>query len=294
MNPDRLYSGRRMLVWSGVAPRKRPRIVPPSADVSVPATLLVLVAFACFVWPFLLPVPPPVGGSALESGLPLSSPGHPLGTDLNGNDVLSRLLHGGRASLLIAVAVNTFGLVIGALLGSLSAYVGGAVDAFVMRILDVLIAFPSLVLVLAVAQALGPGQINTIWALSLFSIPAFARLARASTLRLREQPFILAAALSGAGTWRVLTRHVAPNILPQLASFALLGMATVIVVEGALSFLGLGVPAPAPSWGNMIAHGQNALSVQPALVLLPSACLLVTVLAFNLLGEALRMRWSRP
>lgn len=294
MIPDRLEVQPPGTARAGTVAGARRRSAPFGADVAVPAATLALVASACLLGPLVPALPEPVGGSALDSGLPLFAPAHPLGTDLNGNDVLSRLLHGGRTSLQIAAAVNAVGLVLGGLLGSFSAYVGGSVDAVVMRTLDVLIAFPSLVLVVAVAHALGPSQVHTIWALALFSVPAFARIARASTLRLRAQPFMLAAALAGAGTWRILAGHVAPNVFPQLASFALLGMGAVIVVEGALSFLGLGVPAPAPSWGSMIAHGYHALSTQPALVLLPSALLLVTVLAFNLLGEALRVRLSRP
>jgi peptide/nickel transport system permease protein len=159
-----------------------------------------------------------------------------------------------------------------------------------MRVLDVLIAFPSLVLALAIAQSLGPSKLHTIYALCFFSVPAFARLSRAQTLRLRERPFMLAARLAGTRAPRILLRHVAPNILPALVTFALLGMGVTIILEGALSFLGLGIRPPEPSWGNMIFEGQAVLSAEPKLVLLPSAFLFVTVLAFNLLGDALRAR----
>jgi peptide/nickel transport system permease protein len=260
--------------------------------VGVPAALLVLVVGACFLVPLILPVPAPVGGSILESNLPSFSPGHLLGTDPNGNDILSRLLYGGRTSLIVAVSVNLLGLLAGGTLGALSGYLGGVVDTVIMRVLDVLIAFPSLVLTLAVAQSLGPSLTNTILALAFFSVPAFARIARAATLRLREQPFMAAAELCGTRRWRVLVRHIAPNITPQLTTFGMLGMGVVIVIEGALSFLGLGIPAPAPSWGNMISQGQQSLSATPMLVVWPCLILFVTVLAFNLLGEALRARWS--
>lgn len=259
----------------------------------VPAAMLTIVGVACFVVPVVFPVQPATGGSPLDAGLSLLSPGHPLGTDMNGNDILSRLLHGGRASLQIALAVNILGLLIGGVLGALGAWLGGVIDSVIMRVVDVLIAFPSLVLVLAVAYALGPSVTNTVLALAVFSVPAFARIARAATLRLREQPFMLAARLSGSGAWTIVARHIAPNVLPQLMSFAFLGMGIVIVVEGALSFLGLGIPAPAPSWGNMIAQGQHMLAMRPSLLLLPSFLLFVTVLSFNLLGEALRERWHR-
>lgn len=269
-------------------PRPRQRRL----DAAVPAALLLIIAIACFVWPLVATLPEPTGGNVIEANRPLFSPGHLLGTDLNGNDILSRLLHGGRSSLGIAFSVNLLGLALGGLLGALAAHAGGSLDSLIMRVMDVLIAFPSLVLVLAVAQALGPSYANTVWALMVFSVPAFARIARASALRVREQPFMLAARMCGTPGWRVLVRHIAPNILPQLATFALLGMGMVIIVEGALSYLGLGVPLPQPSWGNMIAQGQEALAWQPALVLLPSTCLFITVLALNLLGEALRSAWS--
>ncbi|MGY1634960.1 ABC transporter permease [Geodermatophilus sp. SYSU D01186] len=258
----------------------------------IPAGLIAFVLIACFLGPTLLSLPSPVGGNVLESNQPALSPGHILGTDPNGNDILSRLLNGGQSSLWIAVAVNLLGLVVGGTLGALSGYVGGWVDTIIMRVLDVLIAFPSLVLTLAVAQALGPSMTNTIFALAFFSVPAFARLARSAVLRLREMPFMAAAQLAGTSPWRMLFKHLAPNIAPQLITFGMLGMGIVIIIEGALSFLGLGIPDPAPSWGNMVSTGQLSLSATPMLVVWPSVALLVTVLAFNLLGENLRARWS--
>jgi len=271
---------------------RRPRSIARNLEIVVPAAVLVVIAAACFLGPLVLPVPPPTGGSVLDSYLDAGSPGHLLGTDPNGNDILSRILHGGRASLVVAVAVNVLGLLVGGTLGALSGYVGGAADTVIMRVLDVLIAFPSLVLTLAVAQSLGPSQTNTVLALAFFSVPAFARISRAATLRLRELPFMAAAQLAGTPGWRILLRHIAPNITPQLITFGMLGMGIVMVIEGALSFLGLGIPPPAPSWGNMIAQGQQSLSATPMLVVWPCAALFVTVLAFNLLGETLRARWS--
>ena len=261
-------------------------------EVALPAGMIALVVLACVVGPLVLPIPAPTGGSVLESYLPAFSRGHLLGTDPNGNDILSRILYGGRSSLTVAVAVNLLGLAVGGMLGALSGYLGGVVDTVIMRVLDVLIAFPSLVLTLAVAQSLGPSQTNTVLALAFFSVPAYARIARSATLRLRELPFMAAAQLCGTPWWRVLLRHVAPNIAPQLITFGMLGMGIVIVIEGALSFLGLGIPPPAPSWGNMIAQGQQSLSATPMLVVWPCLVLFVTVLAFNLLGETLRARWS--
>jgi peptide/nickel transport system permease protein len=275
-----------------------PTVAEPSArrgwtrnlDIAIPAALIALLLFLCFVWPLFGTVPPPTGGNILDANIPSFSAGHPLGTDQVGNDLWSRLLYGGRNSLEIAFAVNIIGLVLGGLLGAFAAFWGSFTDTVIMRVLDVFIAFPSLVLALAIAQSLGPSKLHTIYALSFFSVPAFARLARAQTLRLRERPFMLAARLAGTRAPRILLRHVTPNILPALVTFGLLGIGVTIILEGALSFLGLGIPPPQPSWGNMIFEGQAVLSAEPKLVLLPSAFLFVTVLAFNLLGDALRAR----
>jgi len=258
----------------------------------IPAAMLAVVFGACYLLPLVYPLPEPIGGNIIDSDLPPLSPGHLLGTDTVGNDVFSRILHGGRTSLFIALAVNVIGLVLGGLLGAFSAYWGGVTDTVIMRVLDVLIAFPSLVLAMAIAQSLGPSVGNTILALSFFSVPAFARTARAATLRLRELTFMTAARLCGTRTSRVLLRHVAPNILPQLITFGLLSMGIIIVVEGALSFLQLGIPPPSPSWGNMIYQGQQNITTAPLLVLIPSTVLFVSTLAFNLLGDALRARWN--
>lgn len=261
-------------------------------EIWIPAGILILIMAACFLWPLVYPVPPPTGGSILDAGLPPFSPGHILGTDPVGNDILSRLLHGGQVSFEVAFAVNAIGLVVGGLLGIFAGYRGGATDAVVSRVLDVLIAFPALVLALVIAEALGPSELHTIWALSFFAIPAFGRLARSATLRLREQTFMLAARLSGTGTWRMVLRHVVPNIAPQLTTFALLGAGIVIILEGALSYLGLGIPPPGASWGNMIALGAQTLTASPELVLIPSLCLFVTVICLNLLSDGLRARWG--
>jgi peptide/nickel transport system permease protein len=258
----------------------------------LPAGVLILIIAACFLLPLTGSVPAPVGGSVLNSSLPIGSPGHLLGTDADGNDILSRLLYGGRVSLEVGAATQLIGLVAGGLIGMIAGFSRGLLAAVLMRALDILIAFPSLVLALAIAEGLGPGELHVIWALSFYSVPAFARLARAGTLKLRDQNFILAAALGGTPRWRVVLLHLAPNLLPQQLTFALLGAGVAIIQEGALSFLSLGVPPPGASWGNMIASGEQTMSVQPALVVLPCLALLITVASLNLLGDALRARWS--
>ena len=171
-------------------------------------------------------------------------------------------------------------------------YWRGAADATISRVLDVLIAFPALVLALAIAEGLGPSELHVIWALAIFSIPAIGRIARSNTLAIREQDFMLAARLSGSRGRHIILRHVIPNIMPQLMTFALLGFGIVIILEGALSFLGLGIPLPEPSWGSMIAQGQQVLSATPEQALIPSAFLFATVVSLNVLGDALRERWG--
>jgi peptide/nickel transport system permease protein len=260
----------------------------------LPAGFLVLMLGACFVWPNIYPVPNPVRGSVLQAGLPPLSPGHIFGTDPVGNDVLSRILYGGQISFEVGFAVTAIGLVVGSLLGIAAGYWGGAADTIISRVLDVLIAFPALVLALAIAEGLGPSEVHVIWALSVFSIPAFGRIARGATIALREQTFMLAARLSGTRGWRVILRHIVPNVTPQLMTFSLLGVGVAIILEGALSFLGFGIPLPEASWGSMIAQGQQTLSASPDLVLIPSAFLFATVVSLNLVGDALRERWASP
>jgi peptide/nickel transport system permease protein len=165
-------------------------------------------------------------------------------------------------------------------------------EAVVMRVLEVLLAFPALILAIVIATYLGPSEIHVIWAIAFFGIPAFARLARANTLKVRDSTFVLASQLLGTGNRRIILRHVAPHVVPQLMTFALLGVGIAIMVEAALSFLGLGVPPPGPSWGNMIAVGQANINSAPDLLLIPAAFLFATVLALNLLGDALRNRWG--
>jgi peptide/nickel transport system permease protein len=263
-----------------------------SLEIWIPAAVLAVIVLGCFVWPLVGDVPAPINGSILSANLPMWSSGHLFGTDPVGNDIFSRILYGGRVSIEVGLGANGIGLVLGGLIGIFAAYRSGWVESVIMRVLDVFIAFPSLVLALAIAEYLGPGELNVIWALSFFSVPAFARLARAQTLRLREQNFILAAKLSGTRAPRVIFAHIAPNVIPQLLTFSFLGISITIILEASLSFLGLGVRLPEPSWGDMISQGQEYLSSNPNLVLVPSAFLLVTVVSINVLGDGIRARWA--
>ncbi len=263
-----------------------------SLDVYIPGGFLLLLVLACFVWPVVYPVPQPVGGSILDASLGIGAPGHLLGTDTVGNDILARLLYGGRVSFEVAAATQVVGGVVGTMIGIVSTYLGGIAEAVVMRLLDVLLAIPAFILALTLLEGLGQGELNIIWALSIFFIPAFARLARAATLSLKEQTFVVAAHLTGTKRWRSIMRHIVPNVAPGLLTFALLNAGVAIIIEATLSFFGYGIPPPGPSWGNMIADGQQVMSTQPRLILVPSILLLVTVIALNTLGDGLRARWG--
>jgi peptide/nickel transport system permease protein len=275
---------------AGPAPQSRGWL--RTLEIAIPGAILIVLLFFCFIWPLVYNIPSSTNGSLLAVNKPLWSPGHILGTDSLGVDVMSKILYGGRVSFEVAAAVQAIGLVIGGLIGIIAGYAGGWLEAVLMRILDVFIAFPSLVLVLAIADSLGPSERNVIWALSAFSIPAFARVARSAVLRLRDQPFIVAARLSGTRTWRIMFQHLVPNMAPQLLTFSLLGVGLTIILEGALDFLGYGIPAPTATWGNMIATGSSYISVYPQFVIVPSIFLLATTICLNMVGDGLRARWG--
>ena len=258
----------------------------------IPAGILVLLLFVCFVWPYIYSIPPGDSGSILAASEPPFSPGHWLGTDPNGVDIFSMLVYGGQVSFEICLAVTAIGMVIGGILGMTAGYFGGWVDPVLSRIIDILIAFPALVLVLAVAEVLGPSETHLIWALSVLSVPGFARVFRGSTLVIRQAPFITAARLSGTSNRKIIFKHILPNVIPGIVTFALILVGIVVILEGAVDFLGLGIQIPQPSWGAMIAKGQNVLTAEPQYVLIPSIVLLIFVMSLNLLGDALRERWG--
>jgi peptide/nickel transport system permease protein len=258
----------------------------------VPVGILILLLFLCFVWPYVYTIPPGNSGSILESSLPPFSPGHWLGTDANGVDIFSMLVYGGQVSFEISLAVTAIGIIIGGIIGLAAGYFGSWTDSVLSRVIDVLIAFPALVLVLAVAEVLGPSELHLIWALSAFSIPAQARVFRGATMIARHAPYITAARLSGTGNWKIIFRHILPNVIPGVVTFSLLGLGIIVILEGAVDFLGRGIQVPQPSWGEMIAKGQNVLTAEPQYVLIPSIVLLIFVMSLNLLGDALRGRWG--
>ena len=236
----------------------------------------------------LLPLPSPTDMDMLERRAPPSA-AHWLGTDRLGRDMLARLIWGARISLTVGVLAPLIGLIFGGALGVLAGYFRGRLETLVVGGVDVLLAFPPLVLALAVTAYLGQTVAILTGIIGVLSIPPFTRVARAATLSLAQREFILAARAMGATELRIMLRELLPNVALPLLAFFLLAVAVTIVVEGALSFLGLGVPPPAPSWGSMIGEGRESLEVAPRIAFLPAAVMFLTVLAFNVVGDALRL-----
>jgi peptide/nickel transport system permease protein len=246
-----------------------------------------ILVFAVAIFADVLPLPSPTDMDMLARRGPFS-PAHWLGTDGLGRDELSRLIHGARISLIVGLCAPIIGLTIGGAFGILAGYFRGRFESIVVGSMDVLLAFPPLVLALAVTAYLGQSILNMTCILGVLSIPAFMRVARASTLTLARREFVIAAEALGASHARILLRELLPNVLLPSLAFFLLGVAVIIVVEGALSFLGLGVPPPISSWGSMIGEGRESLDVAPRLAFLPAIAMFLTVLSFNLVGDALR------
>jgi peptide/nickel transport system permease protein len=249
--------------------------------------LLVLIVSALFA-PLIAPHHPL--RQSLSEDLAGYSADHPLGTDKLGRDILSRILHGGRISLLVGVSTVTLSLAIGLIVGSLSGYCGGWIDQLVMRLVDILLAFPGILLAIAFTAVLGPGLDHVIIALCLIGWTSYARLVRGEILALREREFIQAARALGGEPWRIILHHLLPNLLPPLLIQSTFGLAAAIVAEGSLSFLGLGVEPPTPSWGSMLNDGRQFLLVAPHLTTYPGLAIMLTVLALNLVGDALQER----
>jgi peptide/nickel transport system permease protein len=267
-----------------VGPVRRTRRLGALFWMAVGWTMLVLAAAA---FADLLPLPSPTDMDMLERRAPFSAL-HWLGTDGLGRDELSRLIYGGRISLTVGLCAPVIGLVIGGALGMLAGYFRGRFETLVVGSMDVLLAFPPLILALAVTAYLGQSLLNLTCILGVLGIPAFMRVARASTLTLARREFVIAAQALGATHARILLRELLPNVFLPLLAFFLLGVAVTIVVEGALSFLGLGVPPPISSWGSMIGEGRESLEIAPRLAFIPAAAMFLTVLSFNLIGDTLR------
>lgn len=238
----------------------------------------------------LAPLIAPHDPTALDIANLLQGPSmsHPFGTDALGRDVLSRMLYGARISMWVGFVAVGLSVAIGLAAGLIAGYFGGLVDEIIMRIVDIMLCFPSFFLILAVIAFLEPSLINIMVIIGLTSWMGVARLVRAETLTLRERDFVSASRLTGAGAPRIILSHILPNALAPVLVAATLGIAGAILTESSLSFLGLGVQPPTPSWGNMLLEGKNVLEIAPWLSVFPGLAIFLTVLGYNLLGESLR------
>jgi peptide/nickel transport system permease protein len=249
--------------------------------------ILVLVLFAVALFaPWLAPYDPL--SINLQEVLMPPSPAHYLGTDTLGRDVLSRIIFGARISLLVGFVAVGIATLIGLFIGALAGYYGGWVDSALMRLVDLMLCFPTLFLILAVIALLGPSIWNIMAVIGFTSWMGVARLVRAEFLSLREREFVTAARALGAGDTRLILRHILPNALTPVMISATLGVAGAILTESALSFLGLGVMPPTPSWGNILTAGKDNIEIAWWLSVFPGLAILITVMSYNLLGEGIR------
>ena len=257
----------------------------------VGAAILVALVSVAALAPLVAPYHP--ARQNLENDLATSSREHLLGTDKLGRDLLSRILYGSRISLLVGISAVTISALIGLTVGALSGYFGGWVDQLLMRLVDILMAFPGILLAIAFTAVLGPGLDHVVIALSLIGWTGYARLVRGEILALREKEFIHAAQALGGSPTRIILLHMLPNLLPSLLIQGTFGMAAAIIAEGSLSFLGLGAEPPTPSWGSMLNEGRQFILVAPHLTAFPGLAIMVTVLGLNLLGDGLRDRLEK-
>ena len=213
---------------------------------------------------------------------------HPLGTDHYGRDILTRILYGGRTSLLISVIAIAISLIVGGLLGAVASYFGGFQENVIMRLLDILMAVPGLLLAVAISASLGVGKLNCAIAIGVSSIPSFARIIRASVLSIKGQEYIEAAKACGVRDWTIILRHVIPNSLAPIMVQSTLRVGESIMMISSLSFIGLGVQPPTPEWGSMLAMGRDLIRDFWPIVTFPGIAIMLTLIAFNLLGDGLR------
>jgi peptide/nickel transport system permease protein len=250
--------------------------------------IIVLVTlFLALTAPVIAPHDPLKQNSKIRLS-PIGTDDHLLGTDGNGRDILSRLIYGSRTALVVATIPVLVAAVIGLAIGLIAGYAGGWVDSVLMRFADILLAFPAILLAIAIVAALGPRLLNAMMALAIVFIPAFSRLVRASVLSLRGREYVIAARASGAKADRIILRHILVNALPTVIVFATLQTGQMIIFAAALSFLGLGVQPPTPDWGSMANDGRNAMLKAPWVTTLPGLAIFIVSVGFNLLGDGLR------
>jgi len=252
----------------------------------VGGAIVVAALLAALFGPWLVPYDPAAQNLALRLEGPTGF--HPFGLDELGRDILARVLAGARISLLVGLVVVGVSSSVGIVLGAVAGYFGGWIDEAISRVIDVLLAFPGLLLAIALVAVLGPSLRNVVLALTLIGWVGYARLVRGQVLRAREFEYVQAARALGASTFRILTRHVIPTAMPAVSVQATLGMGGAILSEASLSFLGLGVQPPTPSWGTMLNYGRAHLLDAPHLTIFPGVAIAILVLGFNFLGDGLR------
>ena len=272
------------------APRRRAGSV--NVTLIAGLTLFLLIALAAICAP-LLTSADPIAQDLLGARLPPGSPGHLLGTDQLGRDVLSRLLYGGRTDLQVGVLAVVTPFVVGTVLGLLTGWIGGWFDLVVMRVVDVVVAFPFFVLVIALVFALGAGTGSIYVAISMVGWVAYCRIVRGEVLRAKEQEYALAARASGLPTWRILFRHLLPNVVVQAVVYSMSDIVLTILAIVTLSYLGLGVPPPTPDWGSMIQDGQQFLLTQWYIATIPGLAVVLVGFALALVADGLVERFGQ-
>ncbi|RXJ00707.1 ABC transporter permease [Anaerobacillus alkaliphilus] len=247
--------------------------------------VFIFIALAVFA-PFIAPHDP----LDIQMAKKLQTPSaeHWLGTDDKGRDILSRILYGARISLTVGIVSTVIGAFVGVILGIVAGYYGRWIDSFIMRVCDVLLAFPGILLALAIVTVLGASTINVILAVAFFAIPSFARIVRGSTLSVKKLEYIDAIRAMGSSDFRIIFKHILPNIVSPIIVQATLYIASAIITASALSFLGMGTQPPTPEWGMMLSQGRSYIAQAPHLTLFPGLVILLVVIGFNLFGDGLR------
>lgn len=249
------------------------------------AILIILVIIALF-GKFFMPYNPYIGN--LSDSLKFPSSAHLFGTDEQGRDILSRVIDGTKISLRVGISAVSIALTVGLILGSIAGYYGGLADLLIMRFMDIMLAFPSLLLAIAFMSALGPGIDKAIIAISIVTIPEYARIVRGSILSVKENEYVQAAKAIGNSDAAIIFKHILPNVMSPIIVRATLGISTAILDTSALGFLGLGVKPPLAEWGTMLGAGREYFYNAPYIILFPGIAITITVLAFNLFGDGLR------
>jgi ABC-type dipeptide/oligopeptide/nickel transport system permease subunit len=275
---------------AGIAPRRRDRRWPPTIPLAIVGALLVCAIFA----PWLAPRSPLEGslGDRLipPIGMENARSEHPLGTDRLGRDTLSRLLYGARISLSVSVVGIILTGTLGGFIGLVAGFLGGWVDTLLMRLVDISLSLPGILIAVLLSVVFEPSFKNVIIVVVFLLWPSYARLVRGETLSLKHQEFVALARIAGCSPLTIMFRHIVPNLLPSILVLATLHVGYVIVLEAALSFLGVGIPPPTPSWGVMVADGRGLIEQAWWVSILPGIAILVTVLSLNILGDWVRDR----